>query len=189
LSERITDMRGTIWAETNDSILRPLSVTHYAIQVSGLHHFQLIEKVTIRLFTVIPQRERTDTEIGQRWHNEAYSYSASGAQSLFPLLQGGSNSERISDMRDTIWAERLAIVFVEGTNLPAQARDNISSPQYALLNPGTRQSGARRVKIDIEYTEDSRLLPVHIEHDFTWILRVAIPTNAPISKGEHFNER
>ena len=98
-------------------------------------------------------------------------------------------SKRVTDMRGTIWAERLGIVFVEGTNLSAQAQSSISSPQYAILDSNTRQSGARRVVIDVEYTEDSRLLPVHIEHDFNWMLRVAIPTNAPMSKREHFDGR
>jgi len=75
-------------------------------------------------------------------------------------------------------------VFVDGNALPEQASSSISSPRYVVLGP---QSGARRVKIDIEYTEDSRLLPVHIEHNFTWVSRVT--THGHMSKGEHFSGR
>jgi len=76
-------------------------------------------------------------------------------------------------MRGTIWAERLDIVFVDGNGLSAQERSRLSGPRYAVLD-GHRQMGARRLVVDIEYTEDSELLPLQIEHDFNWLPQIEV---------------
>jgi len=80
-------------------------------------------------------------------------------------------------MRGTIWAERLDIVFVDGNGLSAQERSGLSGPRYAVLD-GPRQMGARRLVVDIEYTEDSELLPLQIEHDFNWLPQIEAQPHA-----------
>ena len=161
--------------QNNDPAFRDLStVANHTVRVSGLHHFPAIESVTIRLLTVPPRRNRDSEPI--EIYKQKYSYDPKSGEdllSVFPLLHGVARNETITDMRGTIWAERLDIVFVDGNGLSAQVRRGLSSPRYAVL-AGARQMGARRFVADIEYAEDSGLLPLHIEHDFHWHIRIDI---------------
>jgi hypothetical protein len=103
--------------------------------------------------------------------------------SLFPLLHGVAKNETITDMRGTIWAERLEFVFVGG--LSEQERRVVTGPQHIALAANANQAGARRAEILVEYTEDSGLLPLLIEHSFNWIRqRQPAPT-----KGDFFTDR
>jgi len=148
-----------ITAQTSDSVLSQVEVSHYAINVSDLQAPTIIESVRIRLVSV---------SSGQSLYDKVYKYEPQGDDlPLLPLLSDG-RGRTIPRTLEALWAERLSIIFVGGNNVNAH-RNLVSTPRHILISADSRENTRKRVEIDISYAENV-LLPLRLEREFNWAL-------------------
>jgi len=88
-----------ITAQTSDSVLSQVEVSHYAINVSGLQAPTIIESVHIKLISIS----------GQSLYDKVYKYEPQGDDlPLLPLLSDG-RGRTIPRALEAMWAEQPAL--------------------------------------------------------------------------------
>jgi len=166
----------TVSTTVRDRALTAGNIPHFSVEVSGLQDFLFIESVEITL---------TVASSGEELYKNTISYN--NGDNLQTLFRGNARRPDITDIRDIVHAERLAIVFAADSAAANAIIRRADNPRYygIIRRDGGLPSGQNRVKIKVSYASDS-LLPLHIEHNFIWTTG---QQRGPMSKGEHFNER
>jgi len=147
-------------AQTTDTFLSEIEVTHHAVNVSRLQAPTIIESVHIRLIS-IPS--------GQALHDKTYKYEPQGDElPLLPLLSDG-RGRTIPRALEALWAERLSVIFVADNGSLGANRNFVVTPRHIQISADSRENTRKRVEILITYAEGS-LLPLRLEREFSWAL-------------------